>query len=134
MARRRSHAAGFTLIEIIIVMVIITILAGISLAIYTNSILSARETVLREDLAQMRDAIDRYYADKNTWPPDLEALVREKYIRAVPEDPMTGSASTWRTTYGEPDPSNPSAEPGISDVHSGSDEVSPLRGTPYSEW
>lgn len=134
MAARIRGAAGFTLIEILIVMVIITILAGISVSIYSNSVLSAKEAVLREDLRQMRDAIDRYYADKNTWPPDLEALVQNKYIRAVPEDPMTGSASTWRTTYGEPDPSNPSAEPGISDVHSGSDQVSPLAGTPYSEW
>ena len=129
-----ARTAGFTLIEILIVMVLITILAGISLAVYNNSIVRAREAVLREDLFQMREAIDKYYADKNKWPSDLQALVSDKYIRMVPVDPITNSASTWQTTFGDPDPSNPSAEPGISDVHSGSDATSPLTGTPYSEW
>ena len=125
---------GFTLIEVLVVMLIITILAGISVQIYNNSIVRARESVLKEDLRQMREAMDRYYADKNKWPASLETLVDEKYIRAVPVDPITNSSATWQTTFGEPDPSNPSAEPGISDVHSGSDQVSPLTNTPYSEW
>ena len=132
--RRACAAAGFTLIEVLVVMLIITILAGISLGIYNNSITNAREAVLRQNLHVMREAMDRYYADKNKWPASLDTLVDERYIRAVPVDPVTNSAATWRTTIGEPDPSNPSAEPGISDVHSGSDQVSPLNGTPYSEW
>src|SRR5688572_25054808 len=115
-------------------MVIITILAGISVGIYNNSILRSREAVLRQQLFEMREAMDRYYADKNKWPATLDALVDEKYIRTVPVDPITNSASSWQTTFGEPDPSNPSAEPGISDVHSGADQVSPLTGTAYSEW
>lgn len=132
-ARRGAHA-GFTLIEVLVVMLIITILAGISVGIYNNSITRAREATLKQQLLEMRDAMDRYYADKNKWPASLETLVEEKYIRAVPVDPITNSASTWQTTIGEPDPSNPSAEAGISDVHSGADQVSPLTNTPYSEW
>ena len=132
-SKRTQRARGFSLIELMIVMVIITILAGVGLAMYGNSILRAKETVLRTDLRDMREAIDQYYADKNKWPPDLEALATEKYIREVPVDPFT-QMRDWRTTFGEPDPSNPSSEPGISDVHSNSDQVSPLDGTPYSEW
>ena len=132
--RGRAGHAGFTLIEVLVVMVIITILAGMSIGIYNNSVLRARESSLKQDLFVMREAMDRYYADKNKWPASLQTLVDEKYIRAVPEDPMTNSAATWQTEYGEPDPTNPSAEPGISDVKSGSDQVSPLTGTPYSEW
>ena len=131
---RARRAGGFTLIELLIVMVLITTLAGIGLSMYTNSVQRAKEAVLKQQLYEMREAIDRYYADKNRWPASLDALVSDKYIRRVPEDPITNSATTWQTTFGEPDPSNPSAEPGISDVRSGSDQVSPLTNTPYSEW
>ena len=134
MAAARRTSRGFTLIEVLIVMVIITILAGIGLAMYSNTVVRAKEAALKENLFQMRDALDRYYADKNKWPASLDTLVSEKYIRVVPVDPITNSSTTWQTTFGEPDPSNPSAEPGISDVHSGSDQVSPLENTPYSEW
>jgi general secretion pathway protein G len=81
----------------------------------------------------MRDAIDQYYADKNAYPPALDALVTEKYLRAVPEDPFTDSPATWQTVLSELDPANPSAQPGIYDVKSGSDRVA-LDGTPYSDW
>ena len=128
---RRQH--GFTLIELMIVMVIITILAGIGLAVYGNSVKSAKEATLREDLFQMRDAIDKYYADKNHYPASLDALVEEKYIRAVPVDPMTKSRDTWQTILADPEPGNPSAEPGIYNVKSGA-EGNGLDGTPYTEW
>jgi general secretion pathway protein G len=118
---------------VLIVMVIVTILAGVGLAMYNNSVIRAKEAVLKEDLFQLREAIDQYYADKNKWPPTLDALVTDKYIRRIPEDPITGTAD-WRTTFGEPDPGNPASEAGISDVHSATSEVSPLTGTPYSEW
>lgn len=124
---------GFTLIELMVVMSLIVILAGIGLALHTNSQTRAREAVLKEDLFRMRDAIDQYYADKAKYPPSLDALVSEKYLRAIPADPFTNSAETWQTTPAEPDPANPSAEPGIFDVKSGSDRVS-LDGTPYSNW
>ena len=128
---RRQH--GFTLIELMIVMVIITILAGIGLAVYGNSVQSAKEATLREDLFRMRDAIDQYYADKNHYPSSLESLVEEKYIRLVPIDPITRTADSWQTTMAEPEPGNPSAEPGIYNVKSGA-EGSSLDGTPYSDF
>ena len=130
---RRRGARGFTLIEVLIVMVIIAILAGVGLYMYNNSVTSAREAVLKQNLLGMREAIDRYYADKNKWPASLDALVSEKYIRQVPDDPTTG-APDWQTTVGEPDPTNPSAEAGISDVHSSSSQTSPIDGTAYAEW
>ena len=129
---RRSHR-GFTLIEVLIVMVIITILAGISVAMYANSTVRAKEAVLKQDLKEMREAIDAYHADKNKWPVAIEALATEKYIRQVPVDPIT-NATDWSTTPSEPDPTNPLDEPGISDVHSASTEVSRFTQTPYSEW
>lgn len=124
---------GFTLIEILVVMVIITILAGISVSMYGNSVIAAKESVLKTDLKEMREAIDAYHADRNKWPPSLDALVTEKYIREVPADPIT-NARDWETTPSEPDPTNPADTPGISDVHSASDQVSPLTNTPYAEW
>ena len=86
-ASRRT--SGFTLIEMMIVMVLIVILAGIGLTLYGNSVQRAKEAVLKEDLFRMRDAIDQYYADKNKYPPSLDALVSEKYLRAIPVDPFT---------------------------------------------
>jgi len=128
---KRQH--GFTLIELMIVMVIITILAGIGLAVYGNSVQSAKEATLRTNLHGMREAIDQYYADKNHYPPTLDSLVESKYIREVPLDPMTNSKDTWQMTMADPEPGNPSAEPGIYNVKSGA-EGTGLDGTPYSEW
>ena len=133
MSRRSTCAAGFTLIELMIVMAIITTLAGIGTALYTNSLTRSKEAVLREDLFRMRDAIDQYYADKNKYPPSLEALVSEKYLRAVPVDPITNSADTWQTTTAEPDLGNPAGDVGIFDVKSGSDRTA-LDGTNYADW
>ena len=126
-------AAGFTLIELMIVMALIVVLASIGLAMYTNSQIRAREAVLSEDLFRMRDAIDQYYADKNRYPASLDALVTDKYLRAIPVDPFTNSSETWQTTLSEGDPANPSAEPGIFDVKSGSDRVG-SDGRPYADW
>jgi general secretion pathway protein G len=129
----RRRAGGFTLIELMIVMVLITILAGIGLSLYSNSVTRAKEAALLQDLVEMRKAIDEYYADKNRWPPDLQTLVADKYIRLVPKDPFTGSTDTWQTEYGEPDPGNPQSVGGISNVRSGA-EGTALDGTRYSEW
>jgi general secretion pathway protein G len=131
--RAFRRASGFTLIELMIVMVLIVILAGVGLAVYGNSVTRAKEATLKEDLFRMRDSIDQYYADKNKYPPTLSALVEDKYLRTIPVDPFTNSADTWQTTMSEADPSNPSAEPGIYDVKSGAEQMS-LDGTPYSEW
>jgi general secretion pathway protein G len=124
---------GFTLIELMIVMAIIVILAGIATALYTNSLQRSKEAVLKSDLFRMRDAIDQYYADKNRYPPSLEDLVTEKYLRAIPVDPITNSADTWQTTMSEPEPGNAAAEPGVFDVKSGA-EQSALDGTRYADW
>ena len=131
--RRRCGANGFTLIELMIVMALIVVLASIGLAMHANSQTRAREAVLKEDLFRLRDAIDQYYADKNMYPQSLEALVSDKYLRAIPVDPFTQSADTWQTTMSESDPANPSAQPGIYDVKSGSDRTG-LDGSEYSSW
>jgi general secretion pathway protein G len=130
-ARRR--AGGFTLIELMIVMVLIVVLAGVGLAVYGNSVTRAKEAALKENLFRMRDAIDQYYADKNRYPPTLDALVSERYLRAIPVDPFTSSADTWSTTFADMDPGNPASEPGVYDVKSGSEQVA-LDGTQYRDW
>ena len=130
---RAPQTSGFTLMEMMIVMVLIVILAGIGLTMYGNSVTRAKEATLKEDLFRMRDAIDQYYADKNKYPSNLDALVSEKYLRAVPVDPFTGNAESWQTTTSDPDPGNPSLDTGISNVKSGSDQTG-LDGTRYADW
>ncbi|HEV8393821.1 MAG TPA: type II secretion system protein [Vicinamibacterales bacterium] len=130
---RSSRASGFTLMEMMIVMVLIVILAGIGLSVYGNSVQRAKEATLKEDLFRMRDAIDQYYADKNKYPGSLEDLVSEKYLRAVPVDPFTQKTDSWQTTTSEPDPGNPSLESGISNVKSGSEQTG-LDGSRYADW
>jgi len=100
---------------------------------YRNSIQSSREAVLRTDLFRMRDAIDQYYADKGKYPSSLDTLVSDGYMRKIPEDPITRSADTWQTDPAEPDPSNPSAEPGIYNVKSSATGTA-LDGSSYSGW
>jgi general secretion pathway protein G len=130
---RREGQAGFTIIELMVVMSLIVVLATIGLAQYRTSVVRAKEAVLKEDLFRMRDAIDQYYADKNKYPPALEDLVTDGYLRQIPKDPITDSASTWHATPAEPDPNNPISDPGIFDVKSGSDATA-LDGTRYAEW
>ena len=128
-----GNQSGFTLIEMLIVMTLIMILAGIALVQYTNSVRSAKETVLKTDLFRMRDAIDQYYADKGRYPQSLDALVSERYMREVPIDPITQRRDTWVFTQSDPDPSNPIGGIGIYDVRSGAEGVG-LDGTRYSTW
>ena len=132
-SRRRRSEAGFTLVELLIVLALITILATMGVVQYRNSVRHTQESVLRTDLFRMRDAIDQYYADKNKYPASLETLVSDGYMRRVPEDPVTKSADTWQTVPAEPDPSNPTAEPGIYDVKSGAQGTA-LDGSNYSDW
>jgi general secretion pathway protein G len=126
-------SAGFTLIELMVVMSIIVVLAGIGLAVHANSQTRAREAVLKEDLFRMRDAIDQYYADKNEYPPSLDELVSEKYLRAIPVDPFTNSNTTWQTEMSEVDAANPAVTPGVFNVKSGTDRTA-LDGTLYADW
>ena len=129
----KSIERGFTLIELLVVASILIVLAGIGLAQYRNSVIRAREAVLKEDLFRMRDAIDQYYADKMMYPGTLDALVSEGYLRKLPDDPFTMSSSTWQTVPSEPDPNNPTASPGVYDVKSGS-EATALDDTKYADW
>ena len=131
--RRITTQNGWTLIELLVVIALITILASIGVATYRNSVTSSKEAVLKTDLFRMRDASDQYYADKGKYPASLDALVSDGYLRKLPEDPITRSAETWQTVPAEPDPANPSAEPGVYDVKSGA-EGTALDGTPYTDW
>ena len=128
-----AAAAGFTLIELLIVIALISILASMGIVQYKNSTQSAKEAILKTDLFRMRDAIDQYYADKTKYPASLDALVTDGYLRKLPEDPITKSADTWQTVPAEPDPGNPSAEPGIYDIKSGAPGTA-LDGSSYSDW
>jgi len=129
----KSIERGFTLIELSIVISILIVLAGIGLAQYRNSVIRAREAVLKEDLFRMRDAIDQYYADKMMYPGTLDALVSEGYLRQLPDDPFTMSSSTWQTVPSEPDPNNPAASQGVYNVKSGS-EATALDNSKYADW
>ena len=124
---------GFTLIELLIVVTLIVVLAGIGMSTYSTSVTRAKEAVLRENLFRMRDSIDQYYADKGSYPPDLASLVTSGYLRQIPKDPFTESADTWQTVMSEPDPSAPTAAPGVYDVKSGA-EGKGVDGSPYGEW
>ncbi|MFZ3213711.1 MAG: prepilin-type N-terminal cleavage/methylation domain-containing protein [Terriglobales bacterium] len=130
---RKKRGRGFTLIELMIVISIILILVSISIPIYTNSVIHSKEAVLKDDLFTMRSVIDQYTLDKQKAPQSLEDLVSAGYLRSVPKDPLTGSSDTWVTTTDDTlmDPSQ--TQPGITDVHSGSNGVS-TEGTAYSSW
>lgn len=130
---RRPGEGGWTLIELMVVVSLIVLLAGLAMAGYRSAVTLAQEATLRENLFRMRDAIDQFYADRNRYPATLDELVTEGYLRKIPEDPFTRSADTWQIVPAEPDPANPTAEPGVFDVKSGSDRTS-LDGTPYADW
>jgi general secretion pathway protein G len=129
---KRKSARGWTLIELLIVISLISILATIGLASYRNSVTASKEAILKTDLFRMRDAIDQYYADKGEYPGSLDALVTEGYLRKIPEDPFTRAAD-WQTLPAEPNPSKPTAEPGVYDVKSSSQDTA-LDGSRYADW
>ncbi len=112
---------------------LISILAAMGMVQHRNSVLNAQEATLKTDLFHMRDAIDQYFADKGKYPASLDALVSDNYLRKIPEDPFTTLHGVVADRPREPDPSNPSAEPGIYDVKSGAQGTA-LDGTNYTDW
>ena len=130
MTRRAGRTAthGFTLIELLIVMAIIGTLLSIAVPRYFHSLQHARETVLKQDLSLLREAIDKYYADLNQYPEKLPDLVDKHYVRSVPVDPFTRLADTW-TVVASDDPDHP----GIRDIQSGAADIA-SNGTPVSSW
>ena len=132
MSTIRKQDAGFTLVELLIVMSIIGVLAVVAVPRYTSAVKQAREAVLKEDLHVMRAAIDSYTMDKQK-APSLDDLVTTGYLRSVPSDPLTRTSDTWVTDTSDALHSLDQSEPGIDDVHSGSQEVG-SDGQPYSAW
>ncbi len=130
---RKVVSSGFTVIELMVVLTIIGILSAIGVNYHRKSIMQAKEAVLKEDLFQMRDSLEQYYADKSTYPQDLETLVDEGYMRRIPTDPITKSSDTWELIYEEPLDNDPDYEIGVYDVRSGSGKQA-LDGTTYNEW
>ncbi|HWW97163.1 MAG TPA: prepilin-type N-terminal cleavage/methylation domain-containing protein [Edaphobacter sp.] len=132
---RAYHSAeqGFTLLELMIVMVVIGLLAAIAIPAYTTNIRHAREAVLKEDLHVLRQAIDSYTVDKQKAPQSLDDLVQSGYIKVMPIDPFTHRSDTWMPVQADTLQSLDQTESGIDDVHSGSQETA-IDGTSYNTW
>ena len=130
-AEKRKLVTGFTLLELMIVISIIVILAVIAMPQYQRSVTHAKETVLRDNLYQLRKAIDLYGADKGKLPQSLDDLVAAGYLREIPLDPITGEKD-WMVESGE-DPNSLRGEQGITNVRSASPDPS-TEGKPYSEF
>ena len=133
MIKRRRQSAGFTLIELVIVMAIIMILLTMAVSQYTGAVRHAKEAALKEDLQTMRTAIDSYTMDKQKAPQSLDDLVQDGYLKQIPEDPLTHSKDTWVPDTSDAMYSIDETQSGITDVHSGSTETG-SDGQPYSSW
>lgn len=125
--------SGFTLLELLIVMVIIATLAAMAIPMYTRNVLAAKEAVLREDLQVMRTAIGSYTVDKQKAPQSLDDLVQAGYLKAVPKDPISNRNDSWVTSQSDALASVDQTDSGIDDVHSGA-QANALDGTSYSTW
>ncbi len=132
LTRTGKRNFGFTMIELMIVMAVISILVAIAVPMYQKSVIRAKESVLRQNLFSLRTVIDEYTYDKAKAPQSLQDLVSAGYLRQIPVDPMTGQAD-WAIVMEDAVTSVNQTEPGIFDVKSKSDKQS-LEGTPYAEW
>ncbi len=133
MQRKKATESGFTLVELMVVMLIIGVLMSIAVPSYIGAIKTAKESVLKEDLHVIRNAIDSYTNDKQKAPQSLQDLVEAGYLKKIPVDPMTRSAESWITDQSDALHSIDQTEPGIDDVHSGDQEPG-SDGQPYSTW
>ncbi len=124
---------GFTLIELLLVLFLVALLASLVTPVVTGSINRAKESALREDLQVMRKAIDDHYADHGKYPAELQELVEKRYLRKLPDDPITGKRDTWVTVRKEGPADFGAKAAGIIDVRSGSDETG-SDGTAYKDW
>jgi len=120
---------GFTLIEVLVVMVIIATLLSLVAPRYFETVERSKESTLKHDLIIMRDAIDKYYSDTGTYPDSMEDMVQRKYLRAVPEDPVTGRTDTWIFSP----PVDINIRGAIYDIHSGAEGIA-SDGTYYADW
>lgn len=130
---RTPDQRGFTLVELMVVMLIISVLLAVAVPSYISAIRSAKEAALRQDLHTMRDAIEQYTEDKEAAPQSLDDLVQAGYLKALPVDPMTHSSTTWVPDQSDSYSSVDQTQTGIDDVHSGS-TLTGSNGTPYSQW
>jgi len=123
-----SRPSGFTLIEILVVLAIMVLLTSLAVPRYFQSIDRSRETVLKQNLFQVRESLDKYFADTGSYPEKLDDLVTKRYLRAAPVDPLTDSTSTWIVVR----PKDP-AKTGVYDIRSGAPGKA-LDGTAYADW
>jgi len=128
MLHRHGRRGGFTLIELMVVMVIVAMLLALAAPRYFGSLQKSKETALRQTLAVTRDALDKYYSDKGKYPDTLETLVSHHYLRSLPQDPVSDSSNTWIVVAPED-----SAKGAVSDLHSGAEGLG-RDGTRYREW
>jgi general secretion pathway protein G len=131
--RRARSLAGMTLIELMIVLTIIITIMSVAVPMYQKAIIRSKEAVLKQNLFTMRELIDEYTFDKEKAPSSLDDLVSEGYLREVPMDPFTQKRDTWKTVTEDAVQTVDQKEPGLIDVHSGSDGTA-LDGSKYSEW
>src|SRR5882757_3276714 len=131
--RETGPQQGFTLLELMIVMIIIGVLAAIAVPAYLQSVRHAKEAVLKEDLRTMRSAIDSYTVDKQKAPQALQDLVQAGYLKAMPKDPFTNRTDTWVPSQDDTLQTLDQTEAGINDVHSGAQGAA-ADGTSYSSW
>jgi len=128
MTLAHKRASGFTLIELIVVMVIVALLVTIAAPRYFGSLQKSKETALHQTLAVTRDALDKFYGDNGKYPDSLDALISKRYLRSLPVDPITESSATW-TMVAPEDPT----KGGVIDIHSGADGMG-RDGKPFREW
>jgi len=123
-----KHGRGFTLIELMVVMVVIAMLLTVAVPRYLRALERSKEAVLKQDLSALRESIDKFYGDTGKFPETLATLVEKRYMRSIPVDPIAKSADTWVVILDdEPE------DTGVKDVHSGA-EGAGQNGVPYALW